>query len=94
MLLQVHPHRGGWCRVGDEWIPGPIQRNLGNLGARGDQIVSEIRAIESSPDVAEPQNLAQYYASKFGPTLDRLFFTPFNFKQWAWPCVLCSSCTG
>lgn len=97
----VYPQRGGWVRVKNQWCPTPIQRHLGNLKEGSDirdELVAlheeRLRAVaESSPSSFSsssscedsPQNLGEYYRATFGPTLDSVFFSPFNFKQWAWP---------
>lgn len=86
----VHPTRGGWVRVQDEWCPTPIQRHLGNL-KNGKQISQELveiheqQAQSSTTATSTSTNLEEYYRNTFGKTLDETFFAPFNFKQWAWP---------
>jgi protoporphyrinogen oxidase len=81
----VHPNRGGWVRVDDQWCPTPIQQSLGNL-KQGKKITKELRGKgrgAAKPD-AKSSNLAEYYRNKFGDTLNETFFAPFNRKQWAW----------
>lgn len=85
----VYPQRGGWVRVQDQWVPTPIQKHLGNL-EQGQAIIRELCKIheQSHEDKACSKNLDEYYLTTFGPTLNSLFFAPFNFKQWAWPLSL------
>lgn len=87
------PSRGGWVRVNSQWCPTPIQQSLGNL-SEGAQIQQELLCMEKTnvidderqiEGVCPRDNLAEYFRSSFGPTLNDVFFTPFNRKQWAWP---------
>lgn len=83
----VYPQRGGWVRVENAWCPTPIQRHLGNL-KKGEQICQEINDIQAkggSMADQDAKNLGEYFSKTFGPTLNDIFFTPFNSKQWAWP---------
>lgn len=79
----VYPRRGGWVRVSDIWCPTPIQRNLGWLHEES-QIIAELSKI-SSDSQAQVDNLEDHYATTFGTTLNKLFFAPFNSKQWGGP---------
>jgi len=83
----VHPKRGGWVRVQDQWCPTPIQQSLGNL-KNGEQIRKELLSSADVEGAARPtatsSNLGDYYRNSFGHTLNETFFAPFNRKQWAW----------
>jgi protoporphyrinogen oxidase len=83
----VHPRRGGWVRVQEQWCPTPIQQSLGNL-RNGEQIRAELLTGSRSEGAARPtassSNLGDYYRNAFGQTLNETFFAPFNRKQWAW----------
>ncbi|PWN89285.1 hypothetical protein FA10DRAFT_267857 [Acaromyces ingoldii] len=98
--LSIHkdwqsPARGGWVRVNEQWCPTPIQQSLGNL-SEGLKIQQELSMMAGSSEHNQEQNkencygdnsdsLSEYFSRSFGPTLNRVFFTPFNKKQWAWP---------
>ncbi|UZJ55628.1 hypothetical protein CBS101457_004948 [Exobasidium rhododendri] len=83
----VHPKRGGWARIQDQWCPTPIQQSLGNL-SNGKQILQELsedpRVEGAASSSASSDNLGEFYRNKFGSTLSKTFFEPFNRKQWAW----------
>ena len=78
-----HPNRSGWVRVCGRWCPTPIQKNLGSL-LEGSEIALEL-SLTNSFEAESATNLEEYYNKSFGPTLNKLFFAPFNEKQWAWP---------
>ena len=78
-----HPNRSGWVRVCGRWYPTPIQKNLGSL-VKGSEIAREL-PLTNSFEAEFATSLGEYYVKLFGPTLNKLFFAPFNEKQWAWP---------
>lgn len=80
----VHPRRGGWVRVQDQWVPTPIQRNLGGL-QDGARILKEMQELPAEEERGKQENLDGYFRANFGETFSLVFFLPFGFKQWAWP---------
>jgi protoporphyrinogen oxidase len=78
----AHPRRSGWVRIGEKFVPTPVQRHLGELpDALGETIIAELATSRGAPG----ESLMDYFVATFGPTLTDTFFAPFNAKMWAHP---------
>jgi protoporphyrinogen oxidase len=78
----AHPHRSGWVRLGDRFVPTPIQHHLGSLpGGLGAEVIAELSVLPPLPVTT----LRDYFLATFGSQLTDVFFSPFNSKMWAHP---------
>jgi protoporphyrinogen oxidase len=77
-----HPRRSGWVRLGDTFVPTPIQHHLGALpDGLGAAVIAELTGNAPQP----AGSLLDYFVTTFGSTLTERFFAPFNTKMWAHP---------
>lgn len=78
-----HPRRH-WVYVDGRFVPFPIQHNFHLLGRdTAERIIDEV--ARRPPTSGSHANFREWLAERYGTTLSRLFFVPYNFKMWGVP---------
>ncbi len=70
----------------DCWVGYPIENHLRALPQETrHQILDELLEMQKNESV-QPTNLADFFKTRFGKTLNEIYFTPYNDKIWQMDC--------
>ena len=89
--------RSSFVRIGDRWVPYPLQNNLHRLppDIAGEAVVDLIEVqrapVRSVTADGSPLDFAAWMESTFGEGICRHFMRPYNEKVWAHPAAEMSS---
>ena len=89
--------RSSFVRIGDRWVPYPLQNNLHRLPddmaaeALVDLITAQQQPIWPATADGEPLDFATWMQAMFGEGICRHFMRPYNEKVWAHPAASMSS---
>jgi protoporphyrinogen oxidase len=82
----VYHQREAWIWMQDRFIAYPLQNNIHQLPKEIYwECLEGIIDIQKSGFHATPEHFAEWIMATFGKGLSRWFFTPYNFKVWAYP---------
>jgi protoporphyrinogen oxidase len=90
---RVWHNRRALVRIGDGYVPYPLQNNLHRLDAATRQMLLQDLVPATSMDPAAPRDrtFRGWIEQTFGHGLGRLFMVPYNEKVWGFPLELLSS---